>query len=238
MSKKKLQKSQARRIVDSKRSVGGAAQAAPRDSGPAQAGSRRSTGTSPKAPGAAARPVSRRVSPGGEGASARVSDSKGTRPPVTGRDRGAPRPGQGASASLSGSRLPTRKIPAAELERIRDVLARKKKVLSSHLQTELSELEKPEKRHRADLEEIASDTHDSDSLCQIIDIEATQIDQIDQALAKIDKGTYGICEDCGGEIPFARLEALPFATQCIECKRKAEFQGHISSSPADTSGAF
>ena len=55
-----------------------------------------------------------------------------------------------------------------------------------------------------------------------------QIDQIDMALGKIDNGTYGICEDCGGEIPLARLEALPFATQCIECKRKAEIEGQIS----------
>ena len=123
---------------------------------------------------------------------------------------------------------PTRRIPNAELNKIRSFLSQKKLALTNHLQSELSELEKPEKRHRTDLEEIASDTHDTDSLCEIMDIEASQIGQIDMALTKIDNGTYGICEDCGGEIPLIRLEALPFATQCIECKRKAEIEGRIS----------
>ena len=126
-----------------------------------------------------------------------------------------------------------RRIANSELAKIRELLSQKKIAITKHLQTELSELEKPEKRHRTDLEEIASDTHDTDSLCEIMDIEATQIDQIDMALGKIDNGTYGVCEDCGGEIPLARLEALPFATQCIECKRRAEFQGQISA--ADSS---
>jgi len=123
----------------------------------------------------------------------------------------------------------TRKIPHAELQRIRDLLAKKRLALTNHLETELTELEKPEKRHRTDLEEIASDTHDTDSLCEIMGMESNQIGQIEMALSKIDNGTYGVCEDCGGEIPIARLEALPFATQCIECKRKAEIEGQISS---------
>lgn len=132
--------------------------------------------------------------------------------------------------AASPQRLIIRRLPSAELTRIRDLLTKKKTAISNHLQTELTELEKPEKRHRADLEEIASDTHDTDSLCEIMDIEATQIDQIDLALSKIENGTYGICEDCGQEIPLPRLEALPFATQCIVCKRKAEFAGQIAAS--------
>jgi DnaK suppressor protein len=128
------------------------------------------------------------------------------------------------------ARPPSRRIKAAELAKIRQLLSQKKISLTNHLQTELSELEKPEKRHRTDLEEIASDTHDTDSLCEIMDIEATQIGQIDLALSKIDNGTYGICEDCAGEIPLVRLQALPFATQCIDCRRKAEIQGQISAS--------
>jgi DnaK suppressor protein len=44
------------------------------------------------------------------------------------------------------------------------------------------------------------------------------IEDIDQALAKIDAGTYGICENCGQLISKARLEALPYARLCIQCK--------------------
>lgn len=46
--------------------------------------------------------------------------------------------------------------------------------------------------------------------------------EIDAALARIDEGTYGICTNCGEEIPLARLEAYPWASLCIGCKRKDE----------------
>lgn len=44
------------------------------------------------------------------------------------------------------------------------------------------------------------------------------VDEIDRALAKMDAGTYGICEKCGEPIPHERLEALPFASLCVKCK--------------------
>ncbi len=42
--------------------------------------------------------------------------------------------------------------------------------------------------------------------------------EIDRALAKIDSGTYGVCEQCGQQIPEARLQALPQAALCVSCK--------------------
>jgi RNA polymerase-binding protein DksA len=45
---------------------------------------------------------------------------------------------------------------------------------------------------------------------------------IDSALARIDAGTYGICVNCGAQIAPERLEAMPWATLCIDCKRKEE----------------
>ncbi|HVL06175.1 MAG TPA: TraR/DksA C4-type zinc finger protein [Acidimicrobiales bacterium] len=44
------------------------------------------------------------------------------------------------------------------------------------------------------------------------------VDEIDRALAKMDAGTYGICERCGKDIPKARLKALPYASLCVACK--------------------
>ncbi|MBO0692916.1 MAG: TraR/DksA C4-type zinc finger protein [Acidimicrobiaceae bacterium] len=44
------------------------------------------------------------------------------------------------------------------------------------------------------------------------------ITEIDLALAKIENGTYGLCEQCGAVIPEARLEALPHASLCVACK--------------------
>ena len=44
------------------------------------------------------------------------------------------------------------------------------------------------------------------------------IAEIDRALAKINAGTYGTCEQCGNPIPQARLKALPYAALCVACK--------------------
>ena len=46
--------------------------------------------------------------------------------------------------------------------------------------------------------------------------------QIDAALRRIADGTYGICTNCGTQIPPERLEAYPWASLCIDCKREAE----------------
>lgn len=52
---------------------------------------------------------------------------------------------------------------------------------------------------------------------------ATQaVEEIDRALRRMDAGSYGICERCGKKIAVARLEALPFAALCIECKSREE----------------
>ena len=50
--------------------------------------------------------------------------------------------------------------------------------------------------------------------------EGNYIDYLDEALQRIEDGTFGICRVCGGEIGRPRLEAVPTATQCIACKSK------------------
>jgi RNA polymerase-binding protein DksA len=48
------------------------------------------------------------------------------------------------------------------------------------------------------------------------------IEYLQEALQRVEAGTYGICRTCGGEISRPRLEAVPTATQCIDCKSKQE----------------
>ena len=45
---------------------------------------------------------------------------------------------------------------------------------------------------------------------------------VNAALARIDGGTYGTCEDCGKKIAKARLDAIPYTAYCIECERERE----------------
>lgn len=53
----------------------------------------------------------------------------------------------------------------------------------------------------------------------------SRLNEIDEALARVDTGKYGVCADCSTEIPLRRLEALPFATLCISCQSVADKRG-------------
>jgi len=46
------------------------------------------------------------------------------------------------------------------------------------------------------------------------------LSKVEWALAQMGEGKYGICESCGKSIPLARLDALPYATLCVDCARR------------------
>lgn len=50
------------------------------------------------------------------------------------------------------------------------------------------------------------------------------INKVEKALDAAEKGTYGTCESCGQRIPRERLEAVPWAAKCVECKRAEEMR--------------
>lgn len=56
---------------------------------------------------------------------------------------------------------------------------------------------------------------------------------IDEAIEKIEKGTYGKCIECEEQIPVARLEALPFAELCIDCQEKVDEGGSLANANSD-----
>ena len=69
---------------------------------------------------------------------------------------------------------------------------------------------------------MANSSQDREMSGQTADLICHALVQIDCALARVEDGSYGICEDCGQEIPPARLEALPSATLCVGCKAQRE----------------
>lgn len=73
-----------------------------------------------------------------------------------------------------------------------------------------------------DLADMASNTARDELLWLVVEEERRELEQIDEALARINSGTYGICRNCGQPIKKARLDALPFATLCVKCKEVEE----------------
>ena len=68
----------------------------------------------------------------------------------------------------------------------------------------------------------AGQSIEKEILFELSDNERTTLDQIEGALRKMDKGTYGLCESCQKPIPKARIKAVPFARYCIACQNSAE----------------
>jgi len=63
--------------------------------------------------------------------------------------------------------------------------------------------------------------------------ESRELQLIDNALAKVEAGTYGTCGECSGGIPMARLEALPFAQYCIDSQEELERVGSFAQADAE-----
>lgn len=73
--------------------------------------------------------------------------------------------------------------------------------------------------HQADQ---GSDTNQMEHTAKMMDTERQKMRLLNDAMRRIQEGRYGFCEICGKEIPEKRLEALPYATECIECREKME----------------
>lgn len=72
------------------------------------------------------------------------------------------------------------------------------------------------------LADVGTDTEEREKTAQITSAEGRLLTEIDAALTRISSGAYGVCAKCGGEIGVQRLEAVPYANQCIACKELEE----------------
>jgi DnaK suppressor protein len=75
--------------------------------------------------------------------------------------------------------------------------------------------------HQAD---AGSDAYDRDFALSLLSQEQDALYEIEEALKRVDAGTYGVCEMSGKPIPHARLEAIPFARFTVECQAQLEKQ--------------
>jgi len=87
-----------------------------------------------------------------------------------------------------------------------------------------------ETRSSNHMAEMGSDAWDLDFALQLVESDQGVLEEVSQALKKIDAGTYGLCEACleqgkaesKARIPKLRLQAIPHARNCVECERVKE----------------
>ncbi|MGA2065426.1 MAG: TraR/DksA C4-type zinc finger protein [Thermoguttaceae bacterium] len=70
--------------------------------------------------------------------------------------------------------------------------------------------------------ELGSDNSDQELTLSLLGSENDALAQIEAAIARIEDGSYGRCETCGGKIPKSRLDAIPYAAQCFRCASQRE----------------
>ena len=117
-----------------------------------------------------------------------------------------------------------------EVESFRQMLLELRRRLAEHISqmqsdalrepnANVSELSDMPLEHLADR---GTDNYARDMIISILQNSDAELCDIDAALAKIDEGDYGTCEACEESISRDRLQALPFARLCIDCKRAEE----------------
>jgi DnaK suppressor protein len=73
-----------------------------------------------------------------------------------------------------------------------------------------------------DSADIASDYYERELAWGLSETERLRLQEVEDALERIENGSYGKCDVCGSMISAPRLEALPFARLCVECQSKQE----------------
>lgn len=146
-----------------------------------------------------------------------VAPSRGTRV--------APRP-----------RVAAKPIGKRDLKELRRLLEDERRRLNDEL--EAMEEHQPELEHQAgmdlagsydeDFADVAGDTFEREKGFAIESSVQALLAQVEEALARMDEGRYGICESCGRAIHVARLRAIPYAKLCIDCKAREERANGIS----------
>jgi DnaK suppressor protein len=89
--------------------------------------------------------------------------------------------------------------------------------------------------HQAD---AGSDAYDRDFALSLLSQEQDALYEIEEALKRIDLGTYGVCEMSGKAIAHPRLEALPFARYTVECQSQIEKQGKVTRARVPVTSLF
>jgi RNA polymerase-binding protein DksA len=109
------------------------------------------------------------------------------------------------------------------IEKIKDSLtALKQEIISNLIASSEDFKEIVEGMDPKDVADTASDDIDRKMIEALGSQELKRLKLIDSALTRIEQGKYGICIKCGKHIPQNRLEAIPYALMCIDCKAAEE----------------
>ena len=112
-----------------------------------------------------------------------------------------------------------RKMLVEERDRVTQSLAQHEKIIKHTDDQSGLEVGKAHSNHMADQ---GSDEYQYETTIKFANTEGRYLYNIEEALRRIEDGTYGKCLDCGKAIALTRLKRLPYTRLCIDCKEKEE----------------
>jgi DnaK suppressor protein len=112
-------------------------------------------------------------------------------------------------------------LDAGKLERLREQLSHQRSDLRREIRDYGAEPDSDEVAFEGDagFSDRSHSTEERSRVIAVVRALRSNLHDVDLALAKMDAGTYGTCERCGREIAEERLDAIPWALLCIDCKK-------------------
>ncbi len=109
-----------------------------------------------------------------------------------------------------------------ELKQMESLLLVRKNILMREVEERFKKYQDANSGKLTDIAEIASSASNGELEMFVAEEDARELKQIEDALARIQTGHYGLCEQCSRPIKKARLKAIPFTTLCVSCKEEEE----------------
>jgi DnaK suppressor protein len=110
------------------------------------------------------------------------------------------------------------------IKNLKKVLVKRRDAMRKALAGDFSDLNDL-RETSGDAVDVALDSAQNELNSQLAEVENRELGQIESALEKMQAGSFGLCEICEKNIPLARLQALPYATNCIDCQTNKEIYG-------------
>jgi DnaK suppressor protein len=123
------------------------------------------------------------------------------------------------------------RIGHREIEKLKQLLLQKRKEIIGGVMQIRASSQEMGRDGIQDMADEASNLYTQQVLMSLSENQRETLGEVDEALDRIEEGTYGVCGSCGKPIALKRLEIKPFAKYCVECQHVIEKQRDTTSTP-------
>jgi DnaK suppressor protein len=128
-----------------------------------------------------------------------------------------------AAASPATRQSRRKQMPDSQKKILKDLLLSLRERINAQIQALKGD--SLQRHDEVNTTEDGTDAFERQFALNIVSSENDSLIEIDEALERLDEGSYGVCEDCSGLIEIPRLRALPFVRKCVACQSKSEAGG-------------